>query len=152
MHLKVLGLTTRVIPSSLKRATGQEEGRQPSIACWCTRTGGGESLHTNSSRGALPQIISIAVPRDPAVQLLGIDWKEPGQGVNGTVGFQALGAAQSTSFAPVLSPVPTAICWDTLFEPFSQEPSQCQDLSPGAQIYIKAMRPASCSHSTPIWG
>lgn len=108
MHLRLLGLITSVIPSSLKRLKGQGEGRHPSIASWYTSAGTGESFHTNSCHAVLPQIINISVPHDPAVQLLGTDWTKPELGAKGTVGIQTLVAAQATSCAPILSPVPTA--------------------------------------------
>lgn len=65
-------------------------------------------MQAHSCPAALPQIINIAGPQDAAVQLWGTEWKESELVVKGTAGIQALVAAQATSFAQSLSPVPIA--------------------------------------------
>lgn len=85
MRLKLLGLVTRVVPSSLEGENGGE-GRKGGTRVVCgAEVEKAESSCTNSCREALPQIMNTAVPPDPAVQLMGTDQKELQLCVNHTV-------------------------------------------------------------------
>lgn len=73
MHLRLPGLIIRVIPSSPHRPWEKERHPVELVGAEVEKV---ETLCTNSCRVALPRIITRAVPRDPAIQLLGIDWKD----------------------------------------------------------------------------